>query len=66
MLYEQNNEEARRLIAQHTEQYLRQITPSGNYDISVSEIENGKANVTIETTDPVLAEVLLAIKEENG
>jgi hypothetical protein len=61
-----NNEQNRKLIAQHVEHFLREITPSGNYDVSVSSIKNGVANIAITTTDPILAELLIAIKEEEN
>jgi hypothetical protein len=59
-----NNEQNRKLIAQHVEHFLREITPSRNYEVSVSPIKNGVASITITTTDPILAELLLAIEEE--
>jgi hypothetical protein len=59
-----NDEEHRKLIAQHIEHFLREITSSGNYDVSISPIKNGVASITITTTDPILVELLLAIEEE--
>jgi hypothetical protein len=59
-----SNEQNRKLIAQHIEHFLRKITPSGNYEVSVSSIKNGVVSITITTTDPFLAELLLAIEEE--
>jgi hypothetical protein len=59
-----NNEQNRKLIVQHIEYFLREITPSGNYEVSVSSIKNGVASITITTADPFLAELLLAIEEE--
>lgn len=66
MRHMSNDEQNRKLIAQHIEHFLREITPSGNYDVSVSPIKNGVANITITTTDPILAELLLAIEEEEN